>query len=305
MASLHSIDIPLAIRFEQSVHVGTGRRDGLVDRTVRRTADGHPYVPASAVKGALRQTAERLVRRLDAAAEFGGMGPDQHLGSRRRGSEVVEERCEAPQPEHMCQSASPCLVCRVFGNVYTGRRLVVDDATAAVSPETRSREALFGAVRDGRDAAGRGRVVRQPGAGSAAETESITRLCMDRRRRGAAAGALFTVEHARTGGGFKTRLTGRLPLTPLQNSDADGEPAELVLLAAALRATDQIGGEASVGRGTCRLEVRSRAAPTEHTGEDGEAGTTLHVGDRQFAMDRLLRPEALEALGWGRVEGDL
>jgi CRISPR/Cas system CSM-associated protein Csm3 (group 7 of RAMP superfamily) len=298
---LHPVDIPLSIRFKESVHVGTGRRDGLVDRTVRRTADGHPYVPASAVKGALRQTAERLVRRLDAAAAFGDMAPDQHLGYRRRGSDVVEERCEAPRPEDMCQSASPCLVCRLFGNVYTGRRLVVDDATAAVSPATKSREALFATARNGDDLEADGRVIRQPGAAKAAETESITRLRMDRRRRGAASGALFTVEHARTHGTFKTHLTGRVPLTPLQNSDAEGEPAELVLLAATLRATDQIGGDASIGRGACRLVVRSAEAGAE----SDEGGAALHVGGEQYSVDRLLRPDVLEALGWGRVEGEL
>jgi CRISPR/Cas system CSM-associated protein Csm3 (group 7 of RAMP superfamily) len=242
--SLASIDIPISIEFEESFHVGTGRREGLVNRTVRRTAGGDPYVPGSALKGALRQTAERLVRRLDAAESFGDMEPAQHLGYRRRGDETVEGRCEAPKPDEMCQSPDPCLVCRVFGNVYTGRRLVVDDATAARSPQAKSREALFALQEDSS-----ARVVRQEGAAGGAASEAITRLRIDRRRHGAEQGALFTVEHARARGRFEARLSGRVPLTPLQNGEAEGEPAELVLLAATLRATDQIGGEASTGRG--------------------------------------------------------
>jgi CRISPR/Cas system CSM-associated protein Csm3 (group 7 of RAMP superfamily) len=292
VSSLHSVGIPLSIRFEQALHVGTGQGDGLVDRTVRRTAEGYPYVPASALKGALRQTAERLVRHLDAAAEFGGMEPDQHLGARRRGGDAVPHRCEAPRAEAMCKSKSPCILCRIFGNVYTGRRLIVDDATATPSPGMRSRQSLIEASADEDGSA----VERTGSAGRA--TETVTRLQMDRRRLGAQSGALFTTEYARVRSTFEGGLSGAIPLTPMDHDDAGGEPAELVLLAAALRATDQIGGEASSGRGACRILVRSNG-----TGES--EAPELGVGDDTYAIDRLLRPGALEALRWGRIEGDL
>jgi hypothetical protein len=189
----------------------------------------------------------------------------------------------------MCKSPSPCLLCRLFGNVYTGRRLIVDDATAGSSPEAESRRVLFEALGD--DGSG---VVRDAPATGA--TETITRLQMDRRRLGAKSGALFTTEYARAQSVFEGRLTGSVPLTPLNNSEAEGEPAELVLLAATLRATDQIGGEASSGRGACQVRVRDDA---------GAEGPTLRVGGEAYALDALLRPEALNALRWGRVEGDL
>jgi len=292
VSALHSVKIPLLIRFEQSLHVGTGQGDGLVDRAIRRTADGQPYVPASALKGALRQTAQRLVRQLDAAASFGDMAPEQHLGYRHRGDAVVPERCVAPHAETMCKSASPCLLCRVFGNAYTGRRLVVDDATAAPSPETRSRQALLRALE-----AGESGVTWEGDGAAVGTTETITRLQMDRRRGGAKRGALFTTEYARAQSAFEGRLAGSIPLTPLQNGDADGQPAELVLLAAALRATDQIGGEASSGRGACRIVV--------FNGTETDGGPTLDVGDRSYDLGALLEPGVLNAFRWGAIEGNL
>lgn len=296
MSSLQSVDIPFLIRFEQSLHVGTGKGDGLVDRTVRRTAEGQPYVPASALKGALRQTAERLVRHLDAAASFDGMAPDQHLGYRRRGDKAVPHWCEAPRAETMCKSASPCILCRIFGNVYTGRRLIVDDATASLSPEVQSRQAFFESSLEEEASP----VERTGSAGGM--TEAITRLQMNRRRLGARSGALFTTEYARAQSSFEGRLSGSLPLTPLTNGDADKEPAELVLLAATLRATDQIGGEASSGRGACRIMVPTEAQAND---SDDPGAPALQAGSYHYPIDRLLRPAALEALRWGRIEGDL
>jgi len=297
MTDVFPLDVSIMLHFDQAVHLGTGRREGLVHRTVRRAADGQPYVPASALKGALRQTAERIVRTLDAADAFGDVAPEKHLGYRRRGTTVLDEPCRAPRPEEMCQSPTPCLVCRVFGNVYTGRRLIVDDAYLGASPERNSLNAVLasggGASDDAEEEKG-GEVVRIATSGREARTETITRLQVDRRRHGAKSGALFTTEYARPQSSFASRLTGEIPRTPLTNEEADGEPAELVLLAAALRATDQIGGEASTGRGLCRLVVQD--AP-----ESDAAGPAFRLGDTAYSVDDLLAPHVLEALGWSQI----
>jgi CRISPR/Cas system CSM-associated protein Csm3 (group 7 of RAMP superfamily) len=295
MTELFSLDVSITLHFDQPFHLGTGRREGLVHRTVRRTADGRPYVPASAIKGALRQTAERVVRTLDAAEEFGDVAPQKHLGYRRRGTTVVGEPCRAPRPEEMCQSPTPCLVCRVFGNVYTGRRLIVDDAYPAASPETNSLKAVLASrgVVSGDAAEEDGQVLRVGPPDREGQTETITRLQMDRRRRGAKSGALFTTEYARPRSSFSGQLTGEIPRTPLTNDEANGEPAELVLLAAALRATDQIGGETSTGRGQCRFAVENPAG--------AEAPPALQIGGSAYPVDDLLASPVLEALRWSRI----
>jgi CRISPR/Cas system CSM-associated protein Csm3 (group 7 of RAMP superfamily) len=258
MPSLLPIDATLHLDFESAFHVGTGRAEGLANRTVKRTASGAPYVPASALKGALRETAERLIRRLDQRAVQLEVGPERFLGYRRRGKEVVPERCEAPRPENMCKSTDPCIVCRVFGNALSGRRLIVDDARPMDEAPERSSgangEEDTGAMTRHRTRHG---------------IETYTQLRIDRRRRGARAGALFTSEQARPTR-LRSRLSGRLPLTPL----SEGPPAELVLLAATLAATEQIGSGASTGRGQCHVQV---------------AGGTIQAGGEAYEASALVQ----------------
>lgn len=298
MSDLRALDVPITVHFAKSFHFGTGQREGLVNRTVRRSASGAPYVPASALKGALRQTAERFVRTLDGFLRQGEEVPDDwRLGMRRRGTQKTSEMCAAPRPADMCQSTSPCLVCRVFGNTYSGRRLIVDDAYIdGSSPETKSLRDAFWSTEEEHAKKDEGHVVRRERPERTGQTETITRLQMDRRRKGAQHGALFTTEYARSHSPFRSQLSGQVPLTPLE----DGPPAELVLLAATLRATDQIGGEASTGRGECSLRVESTE---ERPGdESGTIEPILQAGDDMYFVDDLLDQDILETLAWSEVD---
>jgi CRISPR/Cas system CSM-associated protein Csm3 (group 7 of RAMP superfamily) len=301
-----SIDSAVLLRFERSAHIGTGRSEGPIDRAVRRDAEGEPYVPGSALKGALRMTAERLVQQLN---EITDLGPEVQLGMRRRGDRVLEERCRAPRPEQMCQSHDPCVVCRLFGNVFTGSRLRVSDAHAQEdSPLDRS-------LRDLADREDGGDLLRGPQARTA-PTDVLTRLRIDRRRKGAEAGALFTSEYSRKASAYRASLTGTLPTVPL--SDANERPAELVLLAAAVSATDQIGGEASTGHGRCRLQFTGSgtisASRGKTSGADKESSTSSGNAENSavseesltstdgsaYALDALLDEQSLRALAWHR-----
>ena len=231
-----------------------------MQRTIRRDAQGRPYVPASALKGALRMSAERVVTRLNEALRDLGAEPHQLLGQRQRGPALLRgERCRAPHIETMCQSAEPCVVCRIFGNVFTGTRLTVDDAHPEVSASLqRTRQKLLSSE-DHAELLG-GVVTPQPWS------ETRTQLRIDRRRRAAFPGALFTSSYAVAGLTFHTQLSGFLQVAdPPPNQEAPLEafadptraPTELVLLAAALRYCDQVGAHASTGHGLCRLDVEA------------------------------------------------
>jgi CRISPR/Cas system CSM-associated protein Csm3 (group 7 of RAMP superfamily) len=247
MPDMHRLDSALDVAFETSHHLGTGRTEGVVDRTVRRDAGGRPYVPGSAIKGALRQSAERLAHHLDQHLMNMGGKPSDCFGRRQRAGNALDEACRAPDPRQMCIGGDPCIVCRVFGNVMTGRRLLVADASSrSDDPEAKTHQALADDEDDQTTA-------RSPISG---DFEAVTHLSVDRRRRGAAHGKLFTSEYARPETTFQTRLSGQFHGTPVDDETRAGvgnPPRELVLLVGAVRLTRQIGAEASTGHGRCRL----------------------------------------------------
>ncbi len=298
------------------MHIGTGRAEGLVNRTVRRAADGRPYVPGSALKGALRMTAERLVRQFNVMLDDEGLSPFEKLGYQHRGTDVRDRLCQGPRPETMCQSQDPCIVCRIFGNVFTGTRLHVDDAyprhdvmresikTLAEIHQNEINTSESSKSSDSRLPA-KERTFSRSGA-----VDTLTRLSVDRRRRGAKSGALFTSEYSQPTSGFTTMLSGTLPHTPLEM--ADGLPAELVLLAATIAATDQIGGEATTGHGLCHLAIDTTEHDTSSTtivrtgtndskGKDSATDADdLNLPDGTFPLQALLDAGTLQALIWSR-----
>lgn len=301
MPETQPVHVPIAIHFDGAMHLGTGRAEGLVHRTVRRAADGRPYVPGSALKGALRMTAERVIGQLNRIFVDVKDAPEEwRLGRQRRGSQVRDERCRGPAPESMCQSRNPCLVCRVFGNVFTGTRLHVDDAEAGSGPLRESMKELLQLQSDEEEETQRAGGRQHPRASS---VDTFTRLSVSRRRKGAEKGALFTSEYSRPESVFETTLEGDLPLTSLHG---DKPPAELVLLAATLAATDQIGGEATTGHGRCTIRVRP---PTDKTRgkqtivpASARDETESSRESTSFALDDLLSEEAIDALAWFRAE---
>ena len=226
------IDAGLHIRFDTPFHMGTGHGDVSINRVVRRSADRKPYVPASAIKGAMRMAAERVVRVVD--QRF----PEElrTTGKQRKENEKPKEYCVGPRPETMCQSKSPCVVCRVFGNVFTGTRLIVEDGHFDTSqPLHRLMEGAFG-----------------DSFSSSTSRETITRVQINRKTRGASDGALFSSEYTPGNQVFVSALSGSISLA---NSIMQPPPAELILLAASVAFVEHIGAEVSVGRGHCQLNI--------------------------------------------------
>src|SRR5690242_18289620 len=54
------VQIHYALTFDSPFHLGTGISTGMIDRTVIRNADDYLYVPASTLKGVVREHCEQL-----------------------------------------------------------------------------------------------------------------------------------------------------------------------------------------------------------------------------------------------------
>ncbi|WP_298490570.1 RAMP superfamily CRISPR-associated protein [uncultured Chloroflexus sp.] len=88
------VHLLIELRFNLSTafhSTGNFRRWG-VDKALARDAEGRQVIPATTVKGFLRERAEILLRAWGHAV------------------------CLGPEPANMCDGRTPCLVCQVFGN---------------------------------------------------------------------------------------------------------------------------------------------------------------------------------------------
>lgn len=109
------LEIQIRLELGSALHVTGNRRVLGVDRPLALGASGKPVIPATTIKGFLRDRAEQLLMAL--------------------GQSV----CRSPQPE--CWKTSVCRVCRVFGN---GRMDAAIRFTDAVPTNELSEEARAG-----------------------------------------------------------------------------------------------------------------------------------------------------------------
>lgn len=90
--NMNRLTITMKLTFDTALHTtGNIRRLG-ADKAVARSAAGEPILPATTLKGFLREKAEILLRTW--------------------GHSV----CHGPEPDQMCKGPHFCAVCRVFGN---------------------------------------------------------------------------------------------------------------------------------------------------------------------------------------------
>jgi CRISPR-associated RAMP protein (TIGR02581 family) len=200
------------------------------DRPVARDALGRPFVPGSALKGALRAEVERLVRGVRPTRACNPTGADSERciplgeGSALRGQATVQQSSDgAPRVDDGAADAllaASCWTCRLFGSRWLGSRVQVADLTVDDA-------AWFGQfeVRD------------------SAPT--------DRDTRTARAGLRFDYEVVPAGVEFRCRL----------RADTD-DPRLLGMLALGLRELEAgrlaLGGGRSRGLGRVQLEVERR-----------------------------------------------
>ncbi len=106
------LKITLRFTWRTAFHTTGNRWRWGADKALARRYDGTYVLPATSLKGALREQAERLLR------------GHVHI-------------CTAPAPAQMCQDPNHlCLVCRVFGNPKRPAPLRFTDMDLDQKPET-------------------------------------------------------------------------------------------------------------------------------------------------------------------------
>ncbi len=112
---MSKLAIAMKITLETAFHTtGNLRRLG-VDRALARAPEGVPVLPATTLKGFLREKAELLLQAW--------------------GHPV----CTGPEPDHLCKGPEPCLICRVFGSPrwpsslhFSDGHLINEETTSSV-----------------------------------------------------------------------------------------------------------------------------------------------------------------------------
>ncbi|WP_028324727.1 RAMP superfamily CRISPR-associated protein [Desulfatirhabdium butyrativorans] len=134
----HHLHLELEIRFKAGWHTGSGEGGFTIDNLVRRNSRGKPFIPASTLKGVIRQSCERLNRTL------GFPEPWQVHNPTLSGAYDYRPLCEMPSP-----------VEQIFGTHYGCGELYFRDAVTAVDdrlkPFPRSHVARFRLLRTARD----------------------------------------------------------------------------------------------------------------------------------------------------------
>jgi len=222
------IRFDLEITLNSAWHVGTGLSRGLLDRTTRRNARGEVYLPASTIKGRVRDACERLARLY--------ISNDEKLHG-----------CQPPDPMNMCRGNDPCVICRIFGSAYVGERLFFEDATLRSD---------LGEIYDPVDQSHprtRVKLNRRKGIAEAGHLFSAEYVEPQLVFRTQVMGNLPL-----------TFLVGGVERADLEKAY---EAYELILLVAGIRSVKELGGDKSAGFGACEMafasDIQLRLKPEE------------------------------------------
>jgi len=229
MTRTDRIQICYTLEFSAPFHCGTGVRSGLIDRSVMRDGGGYLYVPASTMKGGVRELCEQLARFYEDS------------------DDTMRARIASPHDKAIALKdlgAKPTLVTRIFGSQIRPGRLCFNDAHQ--TPEDKQRY-------DTRDEAKRYQNM---------QTDLYTQVRLNRPTRTAVRGALYSSEFGVRKMVFQGSIVGGLECIPISSeidemfSGKEDEPTySLLLLLAGLYMIERLGGNKSTGKGECRCTI--------------------------------------------------
>lgn len=210
------IEVQYRLHFYTAFHFGTGLRAGLIHRGIARNANGFLYVPGSTFKGVLRDYATRLAHLLQVRA-------------------LEPHNIEADVGEFAPRSD---IVAHIFGSRWLPGTLFFDDALLC------NEDRDFFKDQPNQD---------QPDRFMTKQSEVRTQVSMSRVTGTARRDLLFSSEYGIPELRFDGAIYGILAGPPLIDDPA--KTYALILLLAALRSIDCLGGNKSAGAGRVMCEI--------------------------------------------------
>lgn len=221
------VQLQYELHFAAPFHFGTGIRTGLIDRTVIRDAGRYLYVPASTLKGVLREHCEQI-------SHFYAAEGKERVASPH---DVYESLAEFGRP-------TPNLISRIFGSALYPGTLLFQDARQQDEAIHTYRSDLY----------------------KDAQVGVSTQVRIDRRTGTAVGAALYTSEFGISDLVFTGSIKGQLHCIPVEVLSSDRQTLageaynqtpsySLLLLLAGLLMIERLGGNKSAGKGQCYCEI--------------------------------------------------
>jgi CRISPR/Cas system CMR subunit Cmr4 (Cas7 group RAMP superfamily) len=225
------VQIDYELTFAAPFHMGTGVSTGMIDRTVIRDADDYLYVPASTLKGVLREYCEQLCRFYIPDAQAQVTSP--HVTN-------------AALAEY---SGTPTLISRIFGSPLHAGGLRFDDAKQAQEGRRITLEVQTSVLTQVRIDRG-------------------TRTAVDEALYTSEFGANFLSFEGTIKGQLNCTHI-ELPTLTTDEQGAPPPPTySLLLLLAGLLMVERLGGNKSTGKGQCSCRITQVRLDGKRCGEE-------------------------------------
>ena len=215
------VQVDYELSFATSFHLGTGIREGLIDRTVIRDKSGYLYVPASTFKGVLREHCEQLLR--------------FYISNDQKNSVVSPHDRYAALAEF---GRSPTLISRIFGSSFYPGGLRFNDAKQEAEPSD-----VYKAL--------------QVSVSTQVRIDHVTRIAASEALYNSEFGTRDLTFLGTIKGQLDCTPISSLAVTGYGEQAYTFTPTySLLLLLAGLLMVERLGGNKSTGKGQCNCTIR-------------------------------------------------
>lgn len=258
--------IDYSIEFLTPFHSGTGLSSGLVDRTIRRDSEGFLIVPASTIKGIIRDNVQKILKickHLDFFEEkfVNVHDKDDFLNLFRRPSSIIDRIFGSPR----CEGTLNFYDLKLTENI---QNIVSEEYDKFTKPITQKE------LENISEADNKFKMPIHY-----LQSHQRTQIKIMRKTKTAASGALFNSEFGNAELKFNGKISGYLKGIKVTLASIKDLNYELVILLCALKMIDRICGNKSIGMGQFSLQIND-----------------IKINDQSYKLEQVLNSDMLFSL---------